>query len=272
MDFSTYKFRPHQLGKILPKDGTLSVGNKTALMEIFIEATTGKRKEITSKYFEKGLFCEQDGLEMLQNTLYQGKLIIKNKERKENDFLSGECDTIVFDTVMDIKNAFDRYTFAKASLTPDYEWQLRAYMWLWKMKKARLFYVLINMPEHMVCDEERKLSYKFTTTSDPEYVSLVEELRAYHNYDDMELWQRFKVWDIKHEESKIEELKRGLIKCRAHLNNLWQEQQAHEHQNKVLMGLSEPSVLIAHRNPEVNATIIENSNPLLSFLKQSINE
>lgn len=33
-----------------------------------------------------------------------------------------------------------------------------------------------------------------------------------------------------------------------------------------------PSVLIAKRDKTVNATIIENSNPLLSFLKQSINE
>ena len=237
MHFLNYTFRCSSLGKIMSAKGELTQTNKSALLEIFIEETEKVRKNITSKYFEKGIFCEEDGFDLLQKTLYPNSLILKNKSRLSNEFINGEHDTIVGDIVYDIKNAFDRITFAKADLTDGYEWQLRGYMWLNNISSARLFYCLNNMPEHMLVDEERKLFYanKFISFEDKEYLSLCDELRAFHNYDDKPIYERFKVWDVAHCEYQIETLKARIIKCRGYLNQLWAEKQATINKNIELM-------------------------------------
>lgn len=240
MDFSNYKFRCSALGKIMSTKGDLTVTNKTALLEIFIEETENVKRSVTSKYFEKGIFCEEDGFDLLNKTIHPKTLILKNKQRLNNDYIHGEYDTIVSGYVYDIKNAYDRITFGKASLTDAYEWQGRGYMWLTGMQKFRLFYCLNNMPEHMLLDEERSLFYKnkFVSIEDSNYLKLCEELRAFHNYDEKPLWDRFKVWEIQHYDLKVEELKTKIDKCRSYLNQLNDEREARVIYNKELMGLT----------------------------------
>lgn len=257
--FDNYQFRCSALGHIMSAKGDLTVGNKTYLKELFIGEMYGIRKEVTSKYFEKGMFMEEDGIDLLNKSIYPDNILIKNKERKSNNFIHGEMDTMSPDKIVyDIKNAWDKFSFGKAELTFNYEWQLRGYMWLWECDKARLFYCLNNMPEHLLCDEERKLFYKngYTSYENEEYQTLCEELRAKHNYDSMELWERFKVWDVEHSDAEIEKLKAKVTKCRAYLNELCEENDTLFARNKNLMGI-EPSILLAHHDSEVGATIVE---------------
>ncbi|MDI6963987.1 hypothetical protein QMN65_26050, partial [Escherichia coli] len=77
---------------------------------VYAGAVNGVRKEVTSKYFEKGLFEEQSGIDLLNDTIYKGQLVVKNKERKNNGFIQGECDVIKDGYVYDIKNAWDVFT------------------------------------------------------------------------------------------------------------------------------------------------------------------
>ena len=258
-NFDNFKFHCSQLGKIYSAKGELTVANKTFLRELFTETIEGKRKEITSRYFEKGHFMEEDGVSMVNETLYPKELLIKNKERKENEFITGVCDLPYKNIVVyDVKNAWDVFTFGKASLTDDYEQQGRGYMWLWKVKKFRLYYCLNNMPEHMLVDEERKMFYRhsFVTMEDPEYLKLCEELRAFHNYDNRPIWDRFKIWELDHSDAEIEKLKIKIGKSRAYLNDLLEEQRARIAYNRGLMGIFD-DVLIAEHKPELSATIIE---------------
>lgn len=226
--------------------GDLTVGNKTYLNDLFVGETYSIQKDISSKYFEKGKFMEEDGITLLNQAVYPGKLLLKNKERKNNDFIHGEADCIVGDTVYDIKNAYDLFTFGKADLTTDYYWQLVGYMWLWDKPNARLFYCLNNTPEHLLCDEERKLFYtgRFVTYENPDYIKACEELRASHNYSAMQLWERFKVWDLARKDEDIKALTDKIEICRKHLNKLQTERDKQLHQNVSLMK-ADPSILLA---------------------------
>lgn len=258
--FDNYKFRCSDLGKIVSKSGKLTDGIKTYLQEIFIQETEGVRKEISSKYFEKGLFEEETGITLLQNTLHQKGLVLKNRERKSNDYIHGECDCFVKGTIYDIKNAWDRFTFGKAELTHNYEWQIRGYMILWNADGGRLFYCLNNTPEHLLCEEERKLFYRehFVSFEDKDYLSLCDELRKAHNYDDKPLHERFKVWDVELTAENIEQIEDSVIAARKYLNELAEEQQASFEKNLRLMtaGL-ESKAFIASQDNEVGAVIID---------------
>lgn len=259
MDFSNYKFRCSALGKIVPKKGSLTDTIKTYLQECFIGEVYGVRRDISSKYFEKGKFCEEDGITLLQNTIYKDKLLLKNDVRMNNEYIHGEYDTLKDGKVWDIKNAWDLFTFGKAHLSWEYEWQLCGYAWLLDVRKAGLFYCINNMPEHMLIDEERKIFYsgKFFTQENEEYIKLCNEMRAKHNYDHMPLWERFKIWDIEFTEEKKDQAIDAVTKARKYMCELWDHHQEHMTRNKLLMGITaEPSVLLAERDEETRSTII----------------
>lgn len=223
--FDNYLFRCSALGKIVSKSGKFTDGNKTYIKECFIGEVHKVRKQISTKYFEKGLFEEESGITLLNKALFNGKLLVKNKDRKSNDYIHGEADCIKDGIVFDIKNAWDLFTFGSADLTHDYKWQLVGYMWLWNLDNSALFYCLNNTPEHILIQEEKRLFYSgnYVTTEDSAYVSDCGALRAKHNYDSMELHERFKVFPLKRNDEEIEMLKDSIDKARLYMNELYDE-------------------------------------------------
>ena len=79
MDFSNYKFRCSALGNIVSKSGKFTDGNKTYIEEVFIGELYGVRKESYGKAIEKGKYCEEDGITMLNKAIYPGSIVIKNR-------------------------------------------------------------------------------------------------------------------------------------------------------------------------------------------------
>lgn len=243
--YDNYEFRCSALGKIVSKSGRLTDANKTYLRETFIGDLYGVKKEITSRYFEKGKYCEEDGITLLNDTLYRGKLLIKNKERKRNGHIHGEADCIAPDDIVyDIKNAFDLFTFGKAALSWDYEWQLKGYCFLWGKEKARLFYCLNNMPEHMLADEERKLFYAghYLTYESPDYMEACQELRKAYIYDHMPIYERFKVWDTEFKKADKDRITEAVKEARNFMNELYEAHMDGIAINKQLMGIEEKEV------------------------------
>jgi hypothetical protein len=239
MDFNNYIFRAHSFGKVFSASGKLTETNKSYLKELFISEINSVRKSISSKYFEKGLFNEESGITMLNETLFKGQLILKNKERKSNGLVQGECDVIKDGCIYDIKNAWDVFTFGNASLTHDYKWQLKVYMWLWGVKNARLFYCLNNTPEHLIIAEEKKLFYSgnYLTMEDPEYLEDLENLKAKHTHDNKNIYERFKFWDVSLEPGDIEIMENAINTARAYLLKMWQDYQDNIYKNKIAMGV-----------------------------------
>lgn len=243
--FDNYKFRCHSLGKIVTPSGKLTETSKTYLRQLFFEEIENTRKQISSKYFEKGLFDEQSGITLLNKTLYKGKLLVKNKERKSNDYIIGECDLVAPDEIVyDVKNAWDIFTFQNAQLTHEYTIQLVGYMWLWDKTKARLFYCLNNTPEHLIIQEEKKLFYSgnYLTMEDETYINDCIELRKQHNYDNKPLEERFKVFEVNAETLPIDKIISCINAARKFLNELDEERNRMIQVNRELMGI-QPSFL-----------------------------
>lgn len=223
--FSNYKFRCSSLGNLITKDDKLTELLKTYLDEIFTETIYKVRKEVYSKYFEKGIKMEDESVKML-NVIYKD-FLLKNEERIENDYISGECDVLTEDEVIDIKNAYDKSTFGKCKLTKDYEWQLYGYCWLFNRVKGRLFYTLNNLPYELLESEKRQLLYKnptkYLTSQSENYLKDCELLEQEHNYDNMPIYERFKVFDVEFKQEHKERItKMGAI-CRNYLNKKYQE-------------------------------------------------
>lgn len=237
MDFSTYIFRSHQFGNIVGAKGTMTEGNKTYLGDLFSGAINNTRKQVSSKYFEKGLFEEETGITLLNETLYKGKLLTKNKERRNNGWIQGECDCIKDGIVYDVKNAWDIFTFEKSTLSHEYKWQLKCYMWLWDVTDARLFYCLNNTPDHIFESEARKMFYagNYISEESPEYIEDYNELKKHHIHDNKPLEERFKIWDVKLEEGDIEAMQLAINNARNYLCDLWNNREQRLKFNRELM-------------------------------------
>jgi hypothetical protein len=135
------------------KASTLSVGAKTHMRSIASQMIYGVEFEVSSKYMEKGNLVELDSIDMLNRV--RGLNLVKNDIRKENEFISGECD--LFDAKRkrghDIKSAWSVATFPICQLDcidSMYEWQMRGYMMLWDAEEWEVNYCLVDTPEALV--------------------------------------------------------------------------------------------------------------------------
>jgi hypothetical protein len=142
-----------------------------------IAYNTNRRKEIRSKYLDKGILVEQDSVDLLCDVT--GNFYDTETERKSDSFFTGECDLIFDDTIVDIKSSFDIFTFYEADFKDLYYWQGQVYMRLYDKQKFELAYCLVNMPEAMFNALNEKLKYKFG--SDTHNEAYVKELNILIN-------------------------------------------------------------------------------------------
>lgn len=157
----TIKFRCSSIGKLMtePKtksDGHLSVGAKTYIRYLAAQEIMGIDFEVSSKQMEKGIKVEGDSISLLNGV--RGLSLTKNAERRENDFISGECD--LFDAERkrghDIKSSWSAATFPIAVVDCEdklYEWQMRGYMALWDAQEWEVNYCLVDTPENLISYE-----------------------------------------------------------------------------------------------------------------------
>src|SRR5688572_6866159 len=137
-DFSNHKFHPSKLGAIMTSaKASEGLGEtcKQALLEIWIEETYGRRKDISNKYLEKGTLQEEESItlySLVTKTFYK-----KNTEQVSNDLLIGTPDLYKGESIMtateikDIKSSWDLFTFFSVFSKPinkNYRWQMQGYM------------------------------------------------------------------------------------------------------------------------------------------------
>ena len=159
------KFRASSLGKLMANDRSGKNMGQTAKSYIIQKAKEDffeYRSELNSKYITKGLAQEQDSINLLN--LVRLEDYKKNEERVENEWLTGCCDIITDTSIIDIKTSWSLDTFPATTYelkdTSEYEWQGRAYMWLYDMPKFELCYVMVTTaPEIMGEYENGALHY-----------------------------------------------------------------------------------------------------------------
>jgi len=162
------KFRASSLSKIMTepksKSEVLSVGAKTYIEDLAKEFVYGFKETFSSKYTDKGNIVEQASIDLRNDVFFTDYQ--KNTERREDDFLTGECDIFTGSRIIDIKSSWSLATFpatverATADATKaGYDWQLRAYMRLWNVDESEINYCMVNTPDELVGYEDANLHY-----------------------------------------------------------------------------------------------------------------
>ena len=197
------------ISKIIGRSDTaLSDTAKSHIREIAKENLFGYRSFQGSKYTEKGITLEEQAIKL--SGLVRGRIFKKNEERKENGFITGECD--VFDSynkiIIDEKCSWDIGTHPffsdeaeKKVKKSGYDWQMQGYMWLWDCEQAEVDFCLFPTPEDLLS----------TFDNPTKYIDLV---------NDIPQRQRIKTVIVKRDEKKIEQIKKMVLLAREYYNDL----------------------------------------------------
>ena len=149
------KWHPSSLGKLMttPKSKTenLSQGAKTYIRQVAKQDFFGYRVELDNKYINKGKDQEQDSIDLLNSVRFTK--YHKNIFRLEDEYLTGECDILADDRVIDIKTSWNLETWPA---TPgeahdnDYEWQGRAYLMLYEREIFELVFCMVTTKDELL--------------------------------------------------------------------------------------------------------------------------
>jgi hypothetical protein len=198
-----------------PKGG-LSVGAKTYCENWLLSKIYEKQKLFTSKYTQKGIDCEEETILFLETAENWG-IAQKNDVRKSNDFLDGECDVLLFDKVVDVKNSFEYLTFPIFDETiPDknYEWQIQGYMHLYKRFKGEVIYCLMDAPEDLIRKEAYyKLGRDYTEI---QYLDFAQQYFYSHFPNEL----RIKKFEFQYDAEKIKQVEDKVTLCRGYIKQL----------------------------------------------------
>jgi hypothetical protein len=131
----------------------------------------------------------------------------------------GSPDIILQDTIEDIKVSQNLRTFVTSALTPAYEWQLRGYMWLTGRKQARLIYCMMNDPDWMIDRKIKPLTYW------SDYPHEMEEriMKNARVADRMPKDKRIRVFEIEHDDDKVEQIINHVVKANKYYDQLMNE-------------------------------------------------
>ena len=228
MSLDTYKFRCSSLGKLMTnarsKSETLSETTKSHLLECWIEYQYGRKKEIDSKYLEKGKAQEAESMTLY--SLVKRQFFKKNNERLTNPWITGEPDLFIgkdiveAEKIIDLKTSWSLHTFMDAKFSPiekDYMYQLQGYMALTGAKEAALVYCLVDTPDELIADEKRRLAYKMGVIDEqhnPEYIAACREIDKNSYFGDIPQIDRVFERDIKRDDKIIESIYSRVDECR----------------------------------------------------------
>jgi hypothetical protein len=160
------KFRASQLGKLMTSSRTkgeaLGQTAKSYIIQKAKEDFYDYKVELTNKYLMKGIHQEQDSIDLLNAVRFENYK--KNEKREENEWLTGSCDIITEELIIDVKTSWSLETFPATNYElkdlSDYEWQGRAYMWLYDMPTFELSYVMVSTADDLLSDYDSYAIHK----------------------------------------------------------------------------------------------------------------
>ena len=218
------RIRCSAIGKIMTSPRTkgelLSETAKSYVQDLFKEKELGIAKEFWSRYTDKGLQMEDEAIQFAGQVL-GWDFVVKNTERFNNDWITGEPDVITKDLLADIKCSWDGSTFPLFDTelkNKDYFYQLQGYMWLTGLDQAELVYCLMNTPHQIVEDEVRRAHWKAGLID--EDLDLREAVQSQHNFDHIPNNLRIKRFIIKKDEEVIERIKEKVELAREYYEQL----------------------------------------------------
>lgn len=149
------KWHPSSLGKLMTspksKGDNLSQGAKTYIRQVAKQDFFNYRVELDNKYINKGKDQEQDSIDLLNSVRFTNYK--KNDVRLEDEYMTGECDILADDRVIDIKTSWNLETWPA---TPgeahdnEYEWQGRAYLMLYDREIFELVFCMVTTKDEFL--------------------------------------------------------------------------------------------------------------------------
>lgn len=170
IDWSKTLFRASAIGELMTnpklKSETLSQATIKYLRKLHRAKKYGFHDDITSKYFEKGNACEEDGITLYSR--YKRVMHKSNRERVDNECFTGIPDYFDGENVRqakwiyDNKSSWDWTTFPYPGdvLNKDYEWQGLIYCDLTGADGATFVHTLVDTPEPLIESEIKRVLYK----------------------------------------------------------------------------------------------------------------
>jgi hypothetical protein len=233
VDFSNYLFHASSWGNLMigSKTGeTMGETCKKYLMQCYVEAKYGRKKDFTNKYIEKGLAVEEDSITLYSRV--KKKFYKKNDQRLSNAYLTGEPDSFEGDsilkavTIIDVKSSWDIHTFYAVlgvGLNKIYEYQLQGYMALSGAKEAKLVYCLVDTPDPLINDAKRKLQWQMGVIdpdANPDYQEACLQIEKEMIFTDIPIEERYIEFTLHRDDKKILEGYEQVKFCREFLNKL----------------------------------------------------
>lgn len=226
LPFDDYLFHCSALGTIMTNDKsgkTMGETCKKYLLQVWIEETYGRFKDIENKYMTKGTEVEELSMDLYCTQRH--RMFKKNTEVFKNEFICGTPDILDLEEVIDLKSSWSLHTFYEnvgKRVNSGYQEQLQGYMELTERKKARLAYVLVNTPLHLLEKEKSQLRHKMSHVIDhevdPEYLKAAEMIDKNGTFDDIpekERWMEFLL-----EKQPMDAVYERIKLCRGFLNQL----------------------------------------------------
>ncbi len=159
----------------------LSKGAKTYLRKLRREIKFKRRRDINSKYLVKGVHFEEEAITFL--SVYHEDVFTNNKERREDDYFTGECD---------VEEGYDTKVSWSLNTLPDpeeplktiYEFQNRVYMRLWDRDKWTTSAIVMNMLEDQMKKEMYGEAWKWEDNEIPAWRK-IEIIKLYIYEEDV---------------------------------------------------------------------------------------
>lgn len=228
MNWKDYKFRASSIYKIMTDSKSKSdpIGEtcKKYLLDCYVSQVYGRDRELINKYISKGLEVEDDSMTLYCRSI--GKILFKNKERFENEYICGTPDIIEDNCILDIKSSWSMHTFFDVfvnSLKKAYFYQLQSYMALTNKSNAKLVYCLVDTPQPLINDELRRLQWDMGV-SDPSanevYQKAAEYLEFSLKFNDVPMSDRFVEFEIRRDDAVIDAIYKRVDECRDFLQEI----------------------------------------------------
>ena len=218
MKIPEFKIRASAGGKISGKKGLGKTGLSYAEMWLK-EKVYNRKKDIKSKYLEKGNLMQDNSLDEVAKNLGLG-VLVENTKFFENDYMTGTPDAIIKDCVIDVKNSFDFSTFPLLETevpNSDYYFQLQVYMELTGKSSAKLIYTLLDTPLHII--EREAKWYCINNGYDGLQKDIYDQFIKKMTYPDIPEKYKYKCFEIERNDADIELIKIRVLECREHLKS-----------------------------------------------------
>lgn len=198
---------------------------KSYIESEWLRTKYGYRELIDTKEMMKGNLCEQDSIALIERVYPVDAFRIKNKRQFANDYFAGHPDidlSLQLNRIEDVKTCWTIKTFFNTNDYPqEYYGQGQVYMDLTGARHFCLYYCLVDTPQEILTQEDKRLYFKFGgDENNVHYLEASEQLYKNHTYGNIPDELKVKKFEFDYDPEYITELKNRVEIAREYFDSL----------------------------------------------------